>query len=89
MAGQSVTGLTAGRMLVRKCLESQLVQVSGQVSSASFLLLQTLCCKENSDNKTCEIPAHISCNTGTISEEEQLFSGVGTVIQVQNKEMSD
>ena len=48
-----------------------------------------MCCEESTDNKTCEIPAQISCNTGIISEEEQLFSWVGTVIKVQNKELSD
>lgn len=87
-----MTGLTVGRMLVRKRLDGdgQLVQVSGQFSSVSFLLLQILmCCEESTDNKTCEIPAQISCNTGIISEEEQLFSWVETVIKIQNKELSD
>lgn len=78
-------------MLVRKRLDggSQLDKVSSQFSSASFLLLQTLmCCEESTDNKTCEILVQISCNIGIISEEEQLFSWVGTVIKVQN-ELSD
>lgn len=65
------------------------MQVSGQCSSALFLLLHIwMCCEESTDNKSCEIPAQISCNIGIISEEEQLFSWLGTVIKVQNKELS-
>lgn len=83
-----MTGLMVGRMLVRSTLQETAGTGKWLIQSASLLLLQTLVCvEESTDNKTCEIPAQISCNSGIIWEEEQPLSWVGTLIKVQNKEL--